>query len=111
MLLFFISSRRRHTRLQGDWSSDVCSSDLGVRARARVGQEGEGGDAGHRARRGGAARGRAALQAGGEEQGPPGRSEERRVGKEWKRRESPTCTKQEIKERCRGGGGERVSGR
>src|SRR3989454_3460088 len=23
-----ISSRRRHTRLQGDWSSDVCSSDL-----------------------------------------------------------------------------------
>src|SRR5256885_8667697 len=28
-LLFFFSSRRRHTRLQGDWSSDVCSSDLG----------------------------------------------------------------------------------
>src|SRR5256885_5371095 len=29
---FFFSSRRRHTRLQGDWSSDVCSSDLlGVR--------------------------------------------------------------------------------
>src|SRR5256885_3926271 len=27
-LLFFFSSRRRHTRLQGDWSSDVCSSDL-----------------------------------------------------------------------------------
>src|SRR5919106_2577510 len=27
MCLFF-SSRRRHTRLQGDWSSDVCSSDL-----------------------------------------------------------------------------------
>src|SRR5205807_6764621 len=26
---FFFSSRRRHTRLQGDWSSDVCSSDLG----------------------------------------------------------------------------------
>src|SRR5256885_11028879 len=23
-------SRRRHTRLQGDWSSDVCSSDLGA---------------------------------------------------------------------------------
>src|SRR5256885_9654537 len=23
----FVSSRRRHTRLQGDWSSDVCSSD------------------------------------------------------------------------------------
>src|SRR2546430_12481385 len=25
---FFYSSRRRHTRLQDDWSSDVCSSDL-----------------------------------------------------------------------------------
>src|SRR5256885_8441581 len=28
VFFFFISSRRRHTRLQGDWSSDVCSSDL-----------------------------------------------------------------------------------
>src|SRR5256885_9014297 len=28
VLGFFFSSRRRHTRLQGDWSSDVCSSDL-----------------------------------------------------------------------------------
>src|SRR5256885_4536509 len=27
---FFFSSRRRHTRLQGDWSSDVCSSDLAI---------------------------------------------------------------------------------
>src|SRR2546426_2121954 len=27
-MFFFFSSRRRHTRLQGDWSSDVCSSDL-----------------------------------------------------------------------------------
>src|SRR5207248_3811120 len=26
--LFFFSSRRRHTRSYGDWSSDVCSSDL-----------------------------------------------------------------------------------
>src|ERR1022692_1801227 len=26
-MIFFFSSRRRHTRLQGDWSSDVCSSD------------------------------------------------------------------------------------
>src|SRR2546426_8710036 len=31
-LVFFFSSRRRHTRLQGDWSSDVCSSDLVVGA-------------------------------------------------------------------------------
>src|SRR5256885_3468004 len=28
IIFFFFSSRRRHTRLQGDWSSDVCSSDL-----------------------------------------------------------------------------------
>src|SRR6266516_6527541 len=25
---FFFSSRRRHTRSYGDWSTDVCSSDL-----------------------------------------------------------------------------------
>src|SRR5256885_15555888 len=31
MFFFFFSSRRRHTRLQGDWSSDVCSSDLILR--------------------------------------------------------------------------------
>src|SRR5256886_11194885 len=28
---FFFSSRRRHTRFDCDWSSDVCSSDLGKR--------------------------------------------------------------------------------
>src|SRR5438270_3409641 len=28
MLSFFFSSRRRHTRFDCDWSSDVCSSDL-----------------------------------------------------------------------------------
>ena len=28
VVLFFFSSRRRHTRYIGDWSSDVCSSDL-----------------------------------------------------------------------------------
>src|SRR5205814_2822827 len=27
-LIFFFSSRRRHTRCLSDWSSDVCSSDL-----------------------------------------------------------------------------------
>src|SRR6266542_5574485 len=29
IFLFFFSSRRRHTRCYRDWSSDVCSSDLG----------------------------------------------------------------------------------
>src|SRR5256885_10546638 len=33
LVFFFFSSRRRHTRLQGDWSSDVCSSDLSAVAR------------------------------------------------------------------------------
>src|SRR6266581_1297289 len=28
LAVFFFSSRRRHTRWTGDWSSDVCSSDL-----------------------------------------------------------------------------------
>src|SRR2546426_5716379 len=42
MFFFFFSSRRRHTRLQGDWSSDVCSSDL-VRDRRerRIGVDAE----------------------------------------------------------------------
>src|SRR3989475_11168270 len=31
---FFFSSRRRHTRFDCDWSSDVCSSDLAGRAPA-----------------------------------------------------------------------------
>src|SRR5699024_11879887 len=31
---FFFSSRRRHTRSKRDWSSDVCSSDLGPTAAA-----------------------------------------------------------------------------
>src|SRR2546430_8702562 len=30
-LFFFFSSRRRHTRFDCDWSSDVCSSDLELR--------------------------------------------------------------------------------
>src|SRR5438477_6709249 len=34
LLFFFFSSRGRHTRLTCDWSSDVCSSDLGF---AKVG--------------------------------------------------------------------------
>src|SRR5690606_40727839 len=33
-VFFFFSSRRRHTRFSRDWSSDVCSSDLGRRRRS-----------------------------------------------------------------------------
>src|SRR2546422_8354837 len=31
VIVFFFSSRRRHTRCSRDWSSDVCSSDLTAR--------------------------------------------------------------------------------
>src|SRR5574340_831533 len=36
---FFFSSRRRHTRSFGDWSSDVCSSDLTKRSDSPVGAQ------------------------------------------------------------------------
>src|SRR2546426_7032915 len=96
--LFFFSSRRRHTRLQGDWSSDVCSSDLvfcvgvlfrtpdqvlkGVARHAEEARTAEGVPL--------------ALRASlAEETVPsdlrpgPKRSEERRVGKECRSRWSP----------------------
>src|SRR5688500_20404560 len=88
---FFFSSRRRHTRLQGDWSSDVCSSDLrqqlGIRRLAQVVRI-EIGEFGHVE-----ARGRAA-DAGK-------RSEERRVGKEWRTRWGPEHWKQKGMKRTR----------
>src|SRR5437763_4599791 len=37
--LFFFSSRRRHTRYIGDWSSDVCSSDLSEDSASRLTKE------------------------------------------------------------------------
>src|SRR5699024_11704076 len=43
----FFSSRRRHTRSKRDWSSDVCSSDLGrrpVRGRGELAGDVAGGD-------------------------------------------------------------------
>src|SRR5690348_1172304 len=37
LMLFFFSSRRRHTRWTGDWSSDVCSSDLALIRNKEIG--------------------------------------------------------------------------
>src|SRR5262245_64145046 len=84
---FFFSSRRRHTRCLSDWSSDVCSSDLGLLPVGGRRQAVVGGDASaeerERSRKctrrecrsdGGAEAGRIARGVGG-------RSEERRVGK------------------------------
>src|SRR5256885_16945308 len=87
---FFFSSRRRHTRLQGDWSSDVCSSDLPIPM--------SGSRAPRRAR---------AIRCGWWTAACRGcpfpgastawRSEERRVGKECRSRWSPYHLKKKKK--------------
>src|SRR5690625_5648631 len=84
--LFFFSSRRRHTRWPRDWSSDVCSSDLDHgRAHARPSPRSylsvpDASD-------------RIDFVRPGAPSDPPlqeartvERSEERRVGKEWRGR-------------------------
>src|SRR5690625_8004943 len=71
-LLFFFSSRRRHTRWPRDWSSDVCSSDLTALPPYRC------------------RRVWWCICA------PRGRSEERRVGKECRSRWSPYHEKKEV---------------
>src|SRR2546430_4648448 len=40
IIFFFFSSRRRHTRFDCDWSSDVCSSDLRLYQKAATDQYG-----------------------------------------------------------------------
>src|SRR5205814_7588309 len=72
--VFFFSSRRRHTRCLSDWSSDVCSSDLGA-TRVELHHAIQSLDELLVCREG-------RRLAGG--LGP--RSEERRVGKEWRSR-------------------------
>src|SRR5262249_50201793 len=41
VMCFFFSSRRRHTTLVSDWSSDVCSSDLSANLAPQEGGEPE----------------------------------------------------------------------
>src|SRR2546430_12950650 len=94
-LFFFYSSRRRHTRFDCDWSSDVCSSDLGIAltasslvimpilgiAKRRLGERlGSGATAGE---------GTQNLMCAAQAAGVLLRSEERRVGKECRSRWSP----------------------
>src|SRR5437763_8167663 len=74
---FFFSSRRRHTRYIGDWSSDVCSSDLRI---VRVDDADNVVDD----KRDDKAQGISREQAHQEAQ--ECRSEERRVGKECRNR-------------------------
>src|SRR5256886_5556182 len=93
---FFFSSRRRHTRFDCDWSSDVCSSNLYVQWPAYVlllgdrqlaGQAGKILDLAQRRQDlVGGERWSRRLQRFGEQ---AERSEERRVGKECRSRWSP----------------------
>src|SRR2546421_1887201 len=96
-VFFFFSSRRRHTRSDRDWSSDVCSSDLlGLVDPARQPAFAVGladvapQDRAHLRERGGS--GDDERFAGLVDIEPPRgdpRSEERRVGKERRSRWSP----------------------
>src|SRR5437762_13278246 len=88
-MCFFFSSRRRHTIYIGDWSSDVCSSDLA----RQLGYRGTGvaelaSGIGERAE---PQHGRQCLEVD--------RSEERRVGKE---RRSPRTSCRKKKHTARG---------
>src|SRR5436309_15848708 len=77
-MFFFFSSRRRHTRFSRDWSSDVCSSDLII---ADIGTRVVGVDVGDDSWPG--------VRIGSDETCEIAlvtRSEERRVGKEWRSR-------------------------
>src|SRR5205085_8719848 len=98
LVFFFFSSRRRHTRFDCDWSSDVCSSDLTggeVCALDHVYSEGAGNLAlavsAHTIRNDiqAAAAGVLRRQLGQPEAVFVFRSEERRVGKECRSRWSP----------------------
>src|SRR5699024_11610135 len=99
---FFFSSRRRHTRLKRDWSSDVCSSDL----TGQLGCRGGCGPVHGRTRGCGLCLGLSLLRGG--DPPPPGpllrltaRSEERRLGKEcrWQRARSQREEKGQREER------------
>src|ERR1039457_731780 len=78
LILLFFSRSRRHTRLQGDWSSDVCSSDLSSPSP----------DTGEPSR----GAGTDVSPALAEE-----RSEERRAGEGWRYRVSPDHSKKTVR--------------
>src|SRR5690606_40836493 len=97
IILFFFSSRRRHTRFSRDWSSDVCSSDLQHGDQGGEAGDGRGlppvdaeepGRVGGEQRDGGLGEGLDGTLEGGDPEGASehGRSEERRVGKAWSSR-------------------------
>src|SRR5256886_10602403 len=96
--LLFFSSRRRHTRFDCDWSSDVCSSDLAHEQAPETGYDPQ------QLKQGVVLNAAvllkdetqlaptiAAIESAGRSAGLPlkARSEERRVGKECRSRGSP----------------------
>src|SRR5690606_39558057 len=91
-VLFFFSSRRRHTSFSRDWSSDVCSSDL-TAAVAALPDEAEicGCNGVCKGKITGAIteKGLTTLEAVRAHTKASARSEERRVGKECRSRGSP----------------------
>src|SRR2546430_9259943 len=94
-VLFFFSSRRRHTRFDCDWSSDVCSSDLIARDPLSISYDSSTGNQQWVARYtgpGNAYNLAAVVRPSGDGQRvfvTGERSEERRVGKECRSRWSP----------------------
>src|SRR5262245_66398964 len=102
VIIFFFSSRRRHTRCLSDWSSDVCSSDLGNHGDEWEGQIGLGNLI--RALEPRDIKGRLViLPSANFPAAMEGRSEERRVGKEcrcgwWPSYEKKKRNEQEEKQ-------------
>src|SRR5438874_13454655 len=90
LFFFFFSSRRRHTRSLRDWSSDVCSSDLGEFAFRHAGRRRNANSPAARRRSG-----YHAIQFSGDGPLLVSRSEERRVGKECRSRLSAYHYKKE----------------
>src|SRR5690348_18179897 len=104
----FFSSRRRHTRWTGHWSSDVCSSDLAYRDAQQAAA----------AANAGRGRGRGGVDRVNFDNGVHAdqdyaitwakmygnrrvfyaslRSEERRVGKEWRARGAPDQDRKQV---------------
>src|SRR6266487_4708309 len=84
LLVFFFSSRRRHTRWTGDWSSDVCSSDLRFgpdpRERGRAGLDCDGPAHGPHAGPCGAGESKARERRGRKPPGGPARAVRRARG-------------------------------
>src|SRR2546430_17409188 len=94
--LFFFSSRRRHTRFDCDWSSDVCSSDLKHGGPSPVTPPHDGPQRGGPPG-GGPQRDQTGTSPALPRRNVPQRSEERRVGEEGRSRGSPDHLKKKKK--------------